>query len=59
MKGANKPMGGIKQFLRDEKGTTAIEYALIAGIMCLAIAAAVTSVGGTQSSFFNLVAAGF
>jgi pilus assembly protein Flp/PilA len=35
----------IKMFLADESGATAIEYALIAGLIALAIIASVTGVG--------------
>jgi pilus assembly protein Flp/PilA len=49
----------IRQLLRDEKGTMAIEYALIAGIMCAAIAAAVAGIGSTVNSFFTAVLDGF
>ena len=52
-------MDRIRQLLRDEKGTTAIEYALIAGIICVAIAAAVTSIGSTVNGFFSAVVDGF
>jgi pilus assembly protein Flp/PilA len=35
----------IKMFLADESGATAIEYALIAGLIALAIIASVTGIG--------------
>lgn len=40
----------------DTRGTTAIEYALIAGGVALAIIVGVTLLGGSTSSFFNDVA---
>ncbi len=52
-------MDGIRHLLRDEKGVTSIEYALIAGVMCTGIVGAVTLIVTTLSGFFNLVAAGF
>ena len=59
VKEGKKLMETMRQLLRDEKGTTAIEYTLIAGIMCLAIVAAVTGVGQSVAGFFRLVGAGF
>ncbi|MAW87887.1 MAG: Flp family type IVb pilin [Phyllobacteriaceae bacterium] len=35
----------FKRFLKDEKGTTAIEYALIASIISIAIFSAAASIG--------------
>lgn len=34
-----------QRFLRDNKGVTAIEYGLIAGLVVLVIAASVTTIG--------------
>lgn len=34
--------------LRDERGATAIEYGLIAGVLSLGIVAALTMIGGTM-----------
>ncbi len=59
MKGGNKLMDGIRQLLRDETGVTAIEYALIAGVICTAIVGAVTSIGGALNSVFTAVVNGF
>jgi pilus assembly protein Flp/PilA len=38
---------------RDESGATAIEYALIAGLIAIAIVGAVTALGTTLSTKFN------
>ncbi|MBN9567150.1 MAG: Flp family type IVb pilin [Alphaproteobacteria bacterium] len=40
-------------------GATAIEYAMIAGIVSIAIVAGATSIGMTLSSTFEAVVAGF
>lgn len=47
----------IARFLRDEAGATAIEYALIAGLIFLAIVAAIIPIGGSLSGTFNDAAA--
>lgn len=49
----------IRQFLRNERGATAIEYALIASLIGLVIIAAVGAVGASLNGTFNDVAAGF
>ena len=46
-------------FKRDESGATAIEYALIAGIIGLGIVAVLIAVRGDLSAVFVDVAAGF
>ncbi len=45
----------IQQFLRDEEGVTAIEYALIAALIAIVIIAAVTFVGNEVSQTFTRV----
>ena len=45
----------IKMFLADESGATAIEYALIAGLIALAIIASVTGIGLKLGNTFNEV----
>ena len=42
--------------LRSREGVTAIEYGLIAGLIAVAIIAAVTLLGGNLSSTFNTIA---
>ncbi|MEN6433389.1 MAG: Flp family type IVb pilin [Smithella sp.] len=49
-------MAGINIFLKDEKGVTAIEYALIAAGIAIAIFVVVWGVGQKLSSAFQLVA---
>ncbi len=43
----------VARFVKDESGATAIEYALIAAGIALAIIAAVNSLGGTLSDKFG------
>jgi pilus assembly protein Flp/PilA len=47
----------IKRFLRDDRGVTAIEYALIAGLIAAAIATVVGHIGTNINSVFTAVAA--
>ena len=47
----------VERFLDDEAGTTAIEYALIAVGISVAILAAVQALGGSVSSSYDTVAA--
>lgn|GEM_PF-295921 len=47
----------IKRFLRDDRGVTAIEYALIAGLIAAAIATMVGNIGTNINSVFTAVAA--
>ncbi len=49
----------MQKWKNDENGATAIEYALIAGLIALAIIAAVTDVGTELVSIFTNVSAGF
>jgi pilus assembly protein Flp/PilA len=48
----------MKRFLRDEKGATAIEYALIASIISLVIVGGATMIGTSLRGSFNQVATG-
>jgi pilus assembly protein Flp/PilA len=43
----------VRNFLSDESGVTAIEYALIASLIAVAIIASVTAVGTSVTSVFN------
>jgi pilus assembly protein Flp/PilA len=47
------------QFMRDESGATAIEYALIAAFIGLVIITAVTSIGTELKSTFTDIDGGF
>ncbi|RAS24261.1 Flp family type IVb pilin [Paraburkholderia bryophila] len=44
------------RFLRDNKGVTAIEYGLIAGLIVLVIAASVTTIGGNLKTVLTAIA---
>jgi len=46
------------RFLKDESGATAIEYAIIAGMLSIAIATAVTAVGTNVNTMFTKVSDG-
>jgi pilus assembly protein Flp/PilA len=55
-------MKNLKQILRvlnNRSGATAIEYALIAGLICLAIVAAVTTLGDSTAGAFVAANRGF
>jgi pilus assembly protein Flp/PilA len=44
----------VRKFLADDHGATAIEYAMIAGLISIVIVVGVTSIGGTiKSQFFG------
>lgn len=47
----------MKRFIRDERGATSIEYALIAAFIFLVIIVSVTSVGESLVPIFQRVAA--
>ncbi len=51
--------GLFRKFAKDQAGATAIEYALIASGICLAIVSALGQVGSSLSGIFVNVAAGF
>lgn len=45
----------IRGFLADREGVTAIEYGLIAGLIAVAIIAAITLLGGSLGNLFNQI----
>jgi pilus assembly protein Flp/PilA len=47
----------VKNFLSDESGVTAIEYALIASLIAVVIIGAVTTVGTNMTKVFTEVGA--
>ncbi|ABB75654.1 pilus assembly protein Flp/PilA [Nitrosospira multiformis ATCC 25196] len=51
----NKIAQGMKQFLNDEEGVTAIEYALIAALIAVAIITAVRQVGTDLNLVFGAI----
>ena len=46
----------IRQFVRNEKGATAIEYGLIAALIAIAAITAMTTLGTSLSTKFSTVA---
>jgi pilus assembly protein Flp/PilA len=46
----------VRRFLRGEDGATAIEYAMIASGVALAIAAAIASLGSTVQGLYDGIA---
>ncbi|HWK54992.1 MAG TPA: Flp family type IVb pilin [Hyphomicrobiales bacterium] len=45
--------GKLRRFLREEEGASAIEYAIIAGLIAAAIILAVTTLGQQIAQFFS------
>jgi pilus assembly protein Flp/PilA len=45
----------LRRFLRDEDGSTAIEYALIAAILGIGLVASLTSMGGDLNTLLTNV----
>ena len=45
----------LKTFLRDERGTTAIEYGLICALIFLVIVTSVTAFSTKTSAMFNVI----
>lgn len=50
-------MKQFMQFIRDEEGASAIEYALIAGLIAVVIAAALTPLGTALKTMFESITA--
>lgn len=48
---------GVKHFVREDDGAVAIEYALLAALIALAITVGATALGNGISAFFSAVAA--
>ena len=46
----------IRNFLKNSKGATAIEYGLIAALIAVAAIGAMTSLGGSLKNSFNATA---
>ncbi|MEQ8434149.1 MAG: Flp family type IVb pilin [Oceanicaulis sp.] len=47
------PSAGLKRFLADESGATAIEYGLIAGMIALVIVGAISALGGGNGGMWT------
>ena len=52
-------MSRLLSFLANDEGTTAIEYAVIAGLIFIAIVAAIVPIGGQISDVFTAAGDGF
>ena len=52
-------MKALGEFLHNQSGATAIEYALIAGGISIVIVVAVTNIGSKLNSTFTQVQSGF
>ena len=52
-----KFINALRKLLRDEEGVTAIEYALIASLIAIAVIATVTLVGTQLNVVFNTICA--
>jgi pilus assembly protein Flp/PilA len=52
-------IAALRSFLRDERGTTAIEYALIAVLMSIALIAGATALGPEIAKLFKTASDGF
>jgi len=46
----------MQRFIKDESGATAIEYGLIAGLVAVAIIAALTTLGDSLDTLFSYAA---
>lgn len=49
-------MQGVRSFLRDEEGANLVEYALLAGLIAVAIIAGATLLGNNLNTFFTQLA---
>ena len=49
----------LRIFLKDENGSTAIEYGLIAALVCLATIGGITAVGSNSTVTLNTVSGKF
>ena len=52
----SKFLAGVKQFIDDESGPTAVEYAVMLALIIVVCIAAVTTIGTKASSTFSNVA---
>ena len=48
-------MGLLKWFFHEEEGATAVEYAIMVGLIAIVIVIAVTVVGGSLNELFESV----
>lgn len=43
----------VRRFIRDERGATMVEYGLLVALVAVAVIGAVTTLGGSITSFFE------
>lgn len=53
------PWSRLGEFLRDRGGASAIEYAIIIGLVSIAAIGGYSFVGSSVAAMFNLVSSGF
>ncbi len=54
-----RTLNPVTRLLQDETGATAIEYALIGGLLSIMIVSGATLIGAKVRGYFEAVAAGF
>ncbi len=54
-----KMLLNLQKFMRDERGVTSIEYALIASLIAMVIVGSVAVLGGSVQALYDRVAACF
>ena len=52
----SKWLAGVKQFLRDEDGPTAVEYAVMLALIIVVCITAITTLGSNANNTFSNVA---
>jgi pilus assembly protein Flp/PilA len=52
----NKLVTGVKRFLREEEGTEIVEWALVAGLLIVLVAALFITMGGHLNTIFTALA---
>jgi len=57
--GVSDMLGFVERFRRDESGATAIEYALLAALIAVALVTGMRQVGNEVNGSFNTVANSF
>jgi pilus assembly protein Flp/PilA len=54
-----KLIQNLLRFTRNRSGATAVEYCLLAGIICLAVVGGVTALGSSANGAYQAANAGF
>jgi pilus assembly protein Flp/PilA len=52
----SKLIAGVRRFLRDENGPTAVEYAVMLALIVVVCIAAITTLGSNANNVFSNVA---